>query len=159
MSKIYATDNFITGTWSLDVQELSHNYADLFITFTEEAPVVTFKNLKFGYELSSGKIVIQNNSFPPEGVQYVQSDQPYLVAERLKLKMETVYNLFLWCENDGKRFEKTFQFTTPRPEQPHGSWVWNDSKKLWEAPVAYPDDGLGYVWDENTTSWVLEDNL
>lgn len=41
------------------------------------------------------------------------------------------------------------------PPQPYASWTLNESTCLWEAPVAYPDDGLGYQWDESTTSWVL----
>ena len=28
----------------------------------------------------------------------------------------------------------------------------------WEPPVAYPDDGAEYVWDEDTTSWQLDNN-
>lgn len=33
------------------------------------------------------------------------------------------------------------------------SWVFNSTKCLWEAPVAYPDDGKLYQWNEETTSW------
>jgi hypothetical protein len=40
------------------------------------------------------------------------------------------------------------------PPQPFASWVLNDDTCLWEAPVAYPDDGEMYDWDEETTSWV-----
>lgn len=40
------------------------------------------------------------------------------------------------------------------PPQPHPSWVLNETTCLWDAPVAYPDDGQVYVWDEDTTSWV-----
>jgi len=36
--------------------------------------------------------------------------------------------------------------------QPYPSWTLNDNW-LWEAPVAYPDDGKLYNWDETTTSW------
>lgn len=157
MSSLHATDDFITGTWTLDIQDLAPDYADLYITFTEDAPVVEFKNLKFGYELFLDEVIAQSKNFPPEGVKYVQSDQPYLVVERLNLELEKTYSLFLWCENDGKRFEKTFEFTTPRPTQPFDSWVWNETEQVWEAPVAYPDDGESYVWDENATSWVLEE--
>jgi hypothetical protein len=41
------------------------------------------------------------------------------------------------------------------PPQPYASWTLNDDTCLWEAPVAYPDDGERYTWDEETTSWVL----
>jgi len=50
-NKLYATDNFKTGNWSLDTSDIGSGSNDLFITFTEEAPVITFKDLKFGYEL------------------------------------------------------------------------------------------------------------
>jgi hypothetical protein len=35
------------------------------------------------------------------------------------------------------------------------SWLLNEENCLWEAPVSYPDDGLRYSWNEETTSWVL----
>ena len=40
--------------------------------------------------------------------------------------------------------------------EPHinASWVLNESTCQWEAPVAYPDDGKRYYWDEDTTNWV-----
>jgi len=41
------------------------------------------------------------------------------------------------------------------PPQPFASWILNETSCLWEAPVAYPDDGNMYIWDEDTTSWVL----
>jgi hypothetical protein len=44
------------------------------------------------------------------------------------------------------------------PPQPFASWTLNDDTCLWEAPVAYPDDGQRYTWDESSTSWVLENN-
>lgn len=37
--------------------------------------------------------------------------------------------------------------------QPFASWVLNENTCQWEAPVAYPTDGLMYVWDEETTDW------
>ena len=33
------------------------------------------------------------------------------------------------------------------------SWILNDDTCKWEAPVAYPDDGEQYKWNEDTTSW------
>jgi len=38
--------------------------------------------------------------------------------------------------------------------QPYPSWVLNSSW-IWEAPVAYPDDGSVYIWNENKQSWEL----
>jgi hypothetical protein len=41
------------------------------------------------------------------------------------------------------------------PSQPFDSWVLNETSCLWEAPIAYPDDGQQYTWNEETTSWDL----
>ena len=41
------------------------------------------------------------------------------------------------------------------PPKPFPSWVLNEDTCLWEAPVAYPDDGENYIWNETTTSWDL----
>ena len=41
-------------------------------------------------------------------------------------------------------------FYAPRP---FNSWTISQTTWLWEAPVAYPDDGKGYTWDEATSSW------
>jgi hypothetical protein len=38
------------------------------------------------------------------------------------------------------------------PPQPYPSWTLNETTCLWEAPVAYPDDG-DYIWNEDTTNW------
>ena len=49
------------------------------------------------------------------------------------------------------------------PPQPYNSWTLNSSTYLWEAPVAYPDDGNDYEWNEsayqadNTAGWELID--
>jgi hypothetical protein len=38
-------------------------------------------------------------------------------------------------------------------KQPFNSWTLNETTYLWEAPVARPDDGKRYNWNEETTSW------
>jgi hypothetical protein len=40
------------------------------------------------------------------------------------------------------------------PPQPYASWVLDESTCLWNAPVAMPQDGKQYSWDETTTAWV-----
>ena len=44
-------------------------------------------------------------------------------------------------------------FISPKPFQ---SWVLNESTCNWEAPVAYPNDGQIYSWNEETQSWTLQ---
>lgn len=38
--------------------------------------------------------------------------------------------------------------------QPYASWTLNETTCRWEAPVAYPEDGKWYQWDEETTNWI-----
>tara|TARA_Y100000114_G_scaffold111488_1_gene105235 strand:- start:1246 stop:1623 length:378 start_codon:yes stop_codon:yes gene_type:complete len=38
-------------------------------------------------------------------------------------------------------------------EQPYPSWTLNKTTYLWEPPVAYPNDGKQYDWDETSKSW------
>ena len=39
------------------------------------------------------------------------------------------------------------------PPKPFPSWALNETTCFWDAPVAYPDDGGEYQWNEETTSW------
>jgi hypothetical protein len=39
------------------------------------------------------------------------------------------------------------------PPKPYNSWILNETTCQWEAPVAYPDDGERYEWNETTTTW------
>lgn len=156
MSKIFATDHFETQNWEVTFEDLAPNYADLFIGFTNEAPVVWFKNLKFKYELKQGDNIKQYGVFPPANTRYIRSDQAYLVVERLKLQVETEYQLYLWAENSGQAFEKTITFTTPLPTQPYDSWTWDGEK--WNPPVPYPTEDKLYTWNEPNQSWDLTNN-
>ena len=40
------------------------------------------------------------------------------------------------------------------PPQPFASWVLNEDTCLWNAPVAMPDDGKQYTWNEDAQNWV-----
>ena len=41
------------------------------------------------------------------------------------------------------------------PRKPFNSWILNESACLWEAPVAMPNDGNSYAWNEETQNWTL----
>lgn len=45
------------------------------------------------------------------------------------------------------------------PPQPFASWVISAPDWTWEAPVAMPDDGKRYKWDEATTSWIEVESI
>ena len=39
------------------------------------------------------------------------------------------------------------------PKKPYPSFVLNEDSCQWENPVAYPDDGKRYNWNEEITNW------
>ena len=41
------------------------------------------------------------------------------------------------------------------PPKPFDSWILNETSCLWEAPVAYPEDGQQYTWNEELGTWDL----
>ena len=42
------------------------------------------------------------------------------------------------------------------PPKPFNSWTLNETTCLWEAPVAKPNDGKIYNWNETTQNWDLQ---
>ena len=44
------------------------------------------------------------------------------------------------------------------PKKPFNSWILNETTCQWEAPVAYPNDGQKYNWNETIQNWELVDN-
>jgi len=37
--------------------------------------------------------------------------------------------------------------------KPYSSWTLNNTTCMWDPPVAYPDDGKLYAWNEDDTAW------
>jgi hypothetical protein len=45
------------------------------------------------------------------------------------------------------------------PPKPYPSWILDEDTCQWEPPIAYPEDENIYSWNEETTSWQLEETL
>ena len=39
------------------------------------------------------------------------------------------------------------------PPKPYTSWALNEDSCQWEAPIAYPEDGKHYTWNESNQEW------
>lgn len=93
-------------------------------------------------------VIVGDNSMPNEGYDWIISR----IGGRW---LQTSYN-----GNIRKRFagvgytynEELDAFIMPKP---FDSWVLDEETADWVAPVAYPEDGLGYDWDEASQSWQL----
>lgn len=45
-------------------------------------------------------------------------------------------------------------FVSPKP---YNSWILNETKTNWIAPVQYPVDEFNYLWDETNLKWNKDD--
>lgn len=99
-----------TKTFTVDEETLPH----LYLGFRDNGSQnVTFNNLSFGYKITSGRKNVASGTYPAEGVQYVSSDQDYISSDTIEVTPETTYNVSVWVENAGERFEDKFSTTTP----------------------------------------------
>jgi hypothetical protein len=112
-------------------EDLNHE-----IDLTDFSVVITEKNNKFS-----------EITFPKEGQVFESTDQFFLFSERIFCSADDVLNFTVKIGE----LEKEFTYTVPRPEQPYPSWTWSNGQ--WSAPVAYPNDGDFYDWNESTLSW------
>jgi hypothetical protein len=48
----------------------------------------------------------------------------------------------------------TFDGTGFAAPQPYASWALDETSYLWQAPVAMPEDGKIYTWNEDDLAWV-----
>jgi hypothetical protein len=48
----------------------------------------------------------------------------------------------------------TFDGTGFAAPQPFASWTLDETSYLWQAPVAMPEDGKIYTWNEDDLAWV-----
>jgi len=57
----------------------------------------------------------------------------------------------------GFKYDQTRDaFIAPKP---FNSWILNEDTCIWEAPVAYPNDGQRYNWNEQNQTWDLINNI
>ena len=66
---------------------------------------------------------------------------------------KTSYNANIRKNYAGIGFTYDSQRDAFIPPKPFASWNLNEDTCLWEAPVAHPNDGKLYIWDEPTLSW------
>ena len=107
-------------------------------------------------------IVISNNDAPNEqaGADFIHN-----LYQEKDLWKQTSYNTHGGVHKlGGTPFRKNYAgvgytYDEDRdafiPPKPFNSWVLNETTCQWEAPVAYPDDGERYTWNETNQTWDL----
>jgi hypothetical protein len=92
------------------------------------------------------RVLVGNNSDPNEGYDW-------LIENLGGTWVKTSYNGNIRKNYAGIGYtydEARDAFIAPKP---YDSWVLNEDTCQWQAPVAYPTDGVMYQWDEETTDW------
>ena len=91
------------------------------------------------------RVLVGNNSEPDEGEAFVNSLGGTWVKTSYNGNIRKNY------AGDGMSYDEGRDaFIAIKP---HASWTLNEETCRWEAPVAYPTDGIMYEWDEETTDW------
>ena len=146
-----------TGQLSIDHTSIHPHGADLRAMLNRHGQTINLRGVQMRLTITAGGTEIFDLSLPPEGVRYKQTDQDILATGRVSWQPDQEISVSAWCKTtSGHEVTAQAQFTAPRPPQPYPSWTWNGT--AWEAPVAYPDDGGEYVWDEDAGEWVPADD-
>ena len=107
--------------------------AEFFETYVDDTPG---EWVKTSYNIHGGVYYNPETNQPAEDQSVIEGDE----ARQRKNYAGVGYS-----------YDKTRDaFISP---QPYPSWTLNETTCLWDAPVAYPDDGNQYQWNEETTSW------
>jgi hypothetical protein len=121
---------------------------------------VVFDNLSFGVVIKDGDVEVHSQSFPPENVSYISSDQYILDSGFFdNLEVNKTYSLELWVKNAGDSFNIFVEISAPIPPQPFPSWTYLEEINSWDPPKELPQDGIVYDWNEENLSWEPVSNI
>ena len=121
-------------------------------------------NIVIKVESVVNEVLKDSNGLEQEsiGVHFLRT----LYNEPNSVWVQTSYNTHGGVhDNGGTPFRKNhaaigYQYDLQRDAfisiKPYQSWVLNEFTCNWEAPIAYPNDGQKYSWNEENQSWTLQ---
>ena len=138
-------------TLTIDTAAAKPCGADLTAKLNRYGQDLVLKGLSFGVDVTIDGATV-SYTFPPAGAKYTATNQDVLTVVRAYWQSDDDVTVYAWITLPSGTIEATETFTAPRPAQPYPSWTWVDGR--WTPPVAYPDDGSDYTWDEAGQAWV-----
>jgi len=105
---------------------------------------------------------IDTNNLPDNFAKFERIPKPSLVYAKLNNPQPT----YQWVDGVVKDVWDITQMTEQEilekqnavkvawANHPYQSWVFNETICQFEAPIAYPDDGKKYDWNEEQLAWV-----
>jgi hypothetical protein len=154
-------------TWNIDSSEVAHDHNEVQIsTYTPENKEQDISHLEFEFCLKKDGNEILTGKCPVDPIRYELSKTALLHYESTELLPNEEYTIESYCRNIHTKelvASKSISFITPKPPKKFESWHWNNSTKLWEAPIPYPDPVNGiddpiphklYQWSEKRQNWI-----
>lgn len=121
------------------------------------------RGMSMGAQVRVAGNLVLDVTLPPSGVGYAavghlgSPSAPVgrvLWSTRLRWRPEDALQVSAWIDTRAGREHASANLVAPRPVRPFGSWTWDAGARRWQPPVAYPDDGGFYNWDEAAGAWV-----
>lgn len=102
-------------------------------------------------EINADNIVVRVLVVPDEQENNIQE---YLGSRLGGTWIQTSYNGNIRKNYAGVGYSYDPQRDAFIPPKPYPSWVLNEQTCRWDAPVARPNDGGLYQWDEGCQAWL-----
>lgn len=143
--------------WIKEDQEESPRVLQLFIGVRDNGKLpVFFDKTKFGYSLNLNDEEIYSETLPPEGHEYVSTDQDFIDFSAIEnLIPAKEYVVKVWIEHAGDKWENSYTVSLPMPQQPFPSWTYNEEFGRWVAPIPRPEGTKVYLWNEELQEWYI----
>ncbi len=93
------------------------------------------------------RVLVTDNDFPNEGYDW-------LIQTFGGTWVQTSYNATIRKNFAGIGFTYDADRDAFIPPKPYDSWQLDEDTCRWVAPVAYPDNGKIYKWDEDALVWI-----
>jgi hypothetical protein len=92
------------------------------------------------------RVLVGDNNLPNEGYDW-------FVENLGGTWVQTSYNATIRKNFAGIGFYYDEELDAFIPPKPFESWTLNENTCRWQAPVAYPQDGRIYQWNEEDLAW------
>jgi len=150
--KITAVYHVTNKEWTVESTDTYAPDCDMHISFSSETKEIAFTDIKFGYKLTLNNEVVAETDYPIDNIKLETAvDGSPVAMPRFIMQPGVDYSLHLWADDAGQHGELNSVIKMSKPEQPHPSWIWNET--MWTAPIPLPTDGKTYKWNETTKSW------
>ena len=112
-----------------------------------------FAELNQNNEVLRVVVVDNRDTSDASGVEREHIGQAHLEKILGGVWRQTSYNATMRKNYAGVGYTYDSQRDAFIPPKPYASWILNETTCQWQAPIAQPQDGKMYAWNEQTTSW------